>query len=309
MLLLLVVFFIVGIALLVQGAGWLIHAAERLGTRARISPFAIGVVILGFGTSLPELFSSVMAQLEGAGEMVIGNVLGSNIANVLLIVALAAVFGRGIQLSRSIASFDQAWLTVASATFLWMAYDLRISPGEVLMLLVLFAIYGMSMYADVREQPAHHQMAHDTGQWRDVLFLCVGFLTLLVGAYLTVSSASNIALMVGISAGVVGLLGVAIGTSLPELTVTVRSIRKNPDLAIGNIYGSNIFNLLIVLGLPGLIGPMPIGVVTYAVGIPFFIVATGLLIHLGHSKYLGKYGGMLALALFFLFVGLAALAA
>ncbi len=309
MLLLLVVFFIVGVAQLVQGAGWLIHSAERLGTRAGISPFVIGVVILGFGTSLPEFFSSVMAQLEGAGEMVIGNVVGSNIANVLLIVALAAIFGHGIRLSRSIASFDQAWLTVASTVFLWMAYDLRISPGEVLMLLVLFAIYVMSLYADAREQPAHHHIVHDTGQWRDVLFLCVGFLTLLVGAYLTVSSASSIALMIGISAGVVGLLGVAIGTSLPELTVTVRSIRKNPDLAIGNIYGSNIFNVLVVVGVPGLIGPMPIGVTTFTVGIPFFIAATGLLIYIGHSKHLGKYGGMFALTLFFLFVGLAALTA
>lgn len=250
-----------GLVLLLFAASALVRGAAALALRFGLSPLIVGLTVVAFGTSAPELVVSVQATLSGAGGIAVGNVVGSNIANVGLILALA-VLVRPIATDPALLRRDLPMLvgaTVLGTAFLLDGALSRLEAGVLLTGLV--ASLALSLRS-AKTQPATEAPADDlpdaTGPiWRDALFVLGGLAGLVLGADLLVGGATTIAEALGVSDAVIGLTVVAIGTSLPELaTSVVASGRDEGAIAAGNVVGSNLFNLLGILGVAGLVRPL-----------------------------------------------------
>ncbi len=259
--------FIVGFAVLVLSAEALIRAASAIATRFGLPEILIGLTLLSIGTSLPELLVNIFANMNGNADLAIGNVLGSNIANVLLVLGCAAIVRplpiRDATLFSEIPfSLSAAFLVgfVANAHLLGSETGLIISRIDGLLLIgffCLFLVYIFQVWGDQHESVTS-VIEHDFSVPKSILALVGGSIGLAIGASWVVDGALATSALLGVSESFVGLTIVAIGTSLPELVTCVMAARRgNTDLAIGNAIGSNIFNLLWVLGLGAIIRPMP----------------------------------------------------
>lgn len=265
------VLFIVGFVLLVKGADWLVDAACILARRNGISDLVIGLTLVSFGTSLPELTVNVTASMNGSADIAIGNVLGSNIANILLILGASAMIAtlpvqRPTLLSEIPFSLAAALLIgfLANTHFFGAEESvLMINRWEgvfIIFFFFLFMIYIADMAirdkaAAMNENP---DLDYRSPLWQLMLIMGGGIVSLYLGGQWVVDGAVQIAQQLGMSEALIGLTVVAIGTSLPELvTSMVAAWRGNADIAVGNVVGSNIFNLLWVLGLSAAIRPLP----------------------------------------------------
>ncbi|XKT74781.1 MAG: calcium/sodium antiporter [Patescibacteria group bacterium UBA2163] len=302
--------FVVSLVALVKGADWVLDNSKKIGLALGLSPFIIGVVILGFGTSAPELVSSIFAVLQKATEIPVANAIGSNIANILLVVGLSAVVARGrFEATKSLIDLEIPLLILATSYFFGVAYDGVVTPVEGIFLLAGFVVYilytllsgnGESAVAalETEEEKAGKRITLS-----DIFFLVVGFALLIFGAQYLVESVLVLSQSLGISVGVITLLAVALGTSLPELVVSIKAaLSGNAEVSIGNIFGSNIFNLLLVVGVPALITPLAIDTVTLTVALPAMLVATILFVISGLSQRIHSWEGMFYLLLYALFV-------
>jgi cation:H+ antiporter len=256
-----------GFALLIFGAEALVHGGVAVARRLNVSPLLIGVTIVAYGTSTPELLVSVQASLQGAYGIAVGNVIGSNTFNILFILGLTAILAP-ITVSPSAIVRDGIFALIAAGLFIWVARrmpEMGFAEGA-LYLAVLVAMILIT-YAQERqaEEPAaaasrhmrERQLGHSV--LLDVGLIAVGIGLLVVGADMLIDSAVIIARVNGISETVIGLTLIAAGTSLPELaTSVVAAVRGNPDIALGNVVGSNIYNVLAILGVASLIGPVEI---------------------------------------------------
>jgi cation:H+ antiporter len=263
--------FAAGLTALYFGAEWLVGGASRLATSFGISPVVVGLTIVAFGTSAPELVVSGLASLRGSGDLAVGNVVGSNIANVALILGISAII-RPIAVKRGLMVRDVPIMIGFSALFLLVASNLLVSRMEGVLLLMLFLLYMLRVgLSAMRESEAARELAdkeHELYQslpggrpkaGRDILFTVIGTVTLVVGAQMLVGSASSIARTFGVSEVVIGLTLVAFGTSVPELAASIAaSVRGEAQIVIGNIVGSNIFNISLILGSAAVIRPLPI---------------------------------------------------
>jgi len=306
-----------GLALLVFGAEWLIRGASRLALALGVPSLIIGLTVVAFGTSAPELAVSVKASLTGNGGIALGNVFGSNIANVLLILGLSASI-TPLAVSAQLIRVDVPIMVLSSLMVLGFAWDLRFSRLEGVLLLLSLAAYLMLQYAIGRnfsEGLEDLQESEDLVEtkpqpmplWRACVILILGLGLLVLGANGIVLGAVSIAEAAGISQEIIALTIVAVGTSLPEIVTSIlAAIRKEPEIALGNVVGSNIFNIFGVLGVSSAIAPeaigipatmfrhdIPIMVVVAAICVPFFITGSvvsrreGLLMFLGYLAYLG----------------------
>lgn len=247
--------FILGLMGLFFGGEFLVRGASRVALAYRISPMVIGLTIVGFGTSSPELLVSLNAAVQGAPAIAIGNVLGSNLANIVLILGLTAL------VSPVVMSLRQSWRDLAvmlGATALLWVMLLNGSLGRIegaILFAGLIAFLAMSFLSGRVEPEA--DAAPVAPVWKSALMTLGGLVVLMVGARLLVDSSTQIARTFGISEAVIGLTVVAVGTSLPELaTSLIAAWRKHSEIAVGNIIGSNIFNVLGILGLTALIVPI-----------------------------------------------------
>jgi cation:H+ antiporter len=256
--------FVAGLAGLVGGAELMVRGAARLAARLGISAVVIGLTVVAFGTSAPELAVSVQAALDGAGDLALGNVVGSNVANVLLILGAAAVAGGGLVVAQRIVRLDVPLMIGASVLVLALSLDGRLSSWEGALLLVLIVAYTVWTVRSSRREAAgittEYDEAFDPDALRrspvgvDAALVVTGLILLTVGGSLLVQAASDTATALGASDLVIGLTVVAIGTSLPELaTSLLAAMRGQRDLAVGNAVGSNLFNLLTVLGLTAVV--------------------------------------------------------
>ncbi|MBD3766057.1 MAG: calcium/sodium antiporter, partial [Rhodobacterales bacterium] len=255
--------FTLGLIGLFVGGESLVRGAAALARRFGLSPMLIGLTIVGFGTSTPELLVSVQAALGGAPAIAIGNVMGSNAANILLILGVAAVV-TPIHISLAQSRNDLGFMLLATA-----GLALTLWGGEVSRLEGAALVGGMLLflYTSFRHSPAPAGAAEDEDGVtapepppliRSLLITLGGLVILMVGARLLVDSATDIARTFGISEAVIGLTIVAIGTSLPELaTSLIAAWRKKIDIAVGNTVGSNVFNIFGILGITALIAPIP----------------------------------------------------
>lgn len=261
------VLFIVGILVVLWGAGRLTDGAVGLAGRMEVPQIVIGLTIVAMGTSMPEFFVSFMSAVNGTPDLAVGNVVGSNIFNSLFIVGVAAAIAP-IAVSHDTVRKDIPFALVASAVLLMMCLDSYISRFDALVMSALFLVFMVFTLKSaggsnqpVTEADGDGRQPMATG--RAVLLLSAGLASLILGSNVFVDNASAIAGSLGMSEAVVGLTIVAGGTSLPELATSVVAARRgNSGIAIGNVLGSNVFNILMILGVTGLIAPMRLGGIT-----------------------------------------------
>ena len=264
---------LIGIALLVFGAEYLVRGSSSIAERLGISPIVIGLTVVAFGTSAPELAVSVNAALSGSNDVALGNVVGSNIANILLILGLSAAVGGGLAITQRIVRLDVPILIGVSIITYVLALNNVIGRFEGLALFVALLMYIGWLIRESRKESAavaaeyaksideiEGDVAYAPLIWQIGLAV-VGFIMLIVGSNFLVDSASVLARSLGVSDLVIGLTVVAVGTSLPELATSVMAaFRGERDIAVGNVIGSNLFNLMSVLGLTALFSPNGVAV-------------------------------------------------
>jgi cation:H+ antiporter len=294
--------FIVSLFVLVKGADWLLASSEKIGLRIGLSPFVVGVTIVAFGTSLPELISSFVAVSRGVTEIVVANAVGSNIANILLVVGISAIVGKRLVVSKDLIDLDLPLIALSTAIFLLVAYDGSITFFEAMFLTVTYVIYlGFSLI--YKDDEAGEKVKRPPIKTNDLLMLVIGVVGLSVGAKFLIDAIVELSGILNIGAGVIAITAVAIGTSLPELIVSVKAaLRKQSEIALGNVFGSNIFNLLAVVGLPGIFATLYIDEQTVALGLPVLLMATILFIISGISRRIHVQEGALFLMLYVIFI-------
>lgn len=247
--------FLAGLAGLFFGGEYLVRGASVLARKFGLSPMVIGLTVVGFGTSAPELLVSVQAALAGEPGIAIGNVMGSNIANILLILGVSAVIAPLVIPARRLWR-DLAIMLVASAALWPVLADGAVTRVDG-MLLVAGLVGFLALALLTGGNPEDVEVSADEPAWKAWAQTLGGLVVLVIGARLLVTSASEIARGFGISEAVIGLTVVAVGTSLPELaTSAIAALRRQTDIAVGNVVGSNIFNILGILGATALIAPI-----------------------------------------------------
>lgn len=287
--------FTVGLAALFFGGEFLVRGASGIARHFRLSPMVIGLTIVGFGTSAPELLVSVQAALEGQPAIAIGNVLGSNIANILLILGISAVIAPLLIPVRKLWR-DLGFMLAASAAIWWMLLDGVVSRLDGVLLIAGLIVFLIVAFLTGKSEPDQDQKPVPMVMaW---VMTIGGLIVLVIGARLLVDSATIIARAYGISEAVIGLTIVAVGTSLPELaTSVIAAIRKQTEIAVGNIVGSNIFNIFGILGLTALLGPIPADPRFSAVDMPWVAgTAIGLTVLAALLGGLPRLAGVLLLA-------------
>jgi len=253
-----------GLVLLFFGADWLVQGAVTLALHLGLSPLIVGLTVVALGTSVPEALVSVQAALGHQGGIALGNVIGSNILNIALILGLSAFFNP-LKVDSHLVKADVPLLAGATFMLVVLLEDFHISrmEGAFLLLCIVFYVTGNIMTVK-RTSPEEDkiegmEIPEDSGKtlWRDVGFLILGIVTLGFGANFLVTGAVDLARIFGLSEALIGLTIVSIGTGTPELaTALMAAFRKSPDLAIGNVVGSNLFNIMFVLGIAGLVAPL-----------------------------------------------------
>lgn len=319
-----IVIFCLSVTVLVKGADWFTESAEKIGLAFKISPFIIGVTVVALGTSLPELASSVAAALKKSTEIVPANAIGSNLANILLIIGLASVFGGTLIVRRSLIDLDLPLLASTTFLFIFCAWDRKITRFEALILVLAYLIYLIYTIVHRREAkeeadeivevlPSREERRKEEEKkrlpqklgFKVFFFLVLGAVLLYFGADYVVESITKLAFLLNISSGVIAIIALAIGTSLPELVVSVRAtLHKKYEIGLGNILGSNIFNILLVVGIPGLIRTLSLDGPTFKIGIPFLFAATLLFVVSGISRRIHIWEGAMYLLVYVMFIGM-----
>ncbi|HCS87852.1 MAG TPA: sodium:proton exchanger [Bacteroidales bacterium] len=256
---------VLGLVLLVKGADWLVDGASAIAKRFHISDIVIGLTVVAFGTSMPEFVVNMVAVANGTTDLAITNILGSNIINVFVILGISALICP-IASQKHCRDFDipmsiiAGLLVLAFATVTMSGEVKAIQRWEGAVLLIFFIIFMVSNVrhakTDVQETESENVVVMNV--WKAVLGVVVGLICLVIGGELIVRSSVSIATRLGVSEAIIGLTIVALGTSLPELaTSVVAAMKKNVDIALGNVIGSNIFNVFFILGTSAVIRPLP----------------------------------------------------
>ena len=321
-----IIVFALSLLVLVKGADWFLESAEKIGFRLGLSSFVIGVIIVGIGTSLPELISSIFAAVKGTTEIIAANAIGSNIANIFLVVGISALIGKKLQVSKDLIDLELPLLAASTTLFLLVVYDKVVSFPEAIILVIgcgLYLAYILTTKDDDKlevhkpskgaSKLAIKHAAKDEGiinghskkdpiSTRDIVVLLTGVTGLVFGAQYLIESVINLSAILGLATGVISITAVAIGTSLPELLVSTKAaLRGKAEMALGNIFGSNAFNLLLVVGIPGLFKTIHLDEATFAIGLPFLLIATVLFIISGISRKVHNWEGGFYIMLYIIF--------
>ncbi|HHD79454.1 MAG TPA: calcium/sodium antiporter [Epsilonproteobacteria bacterium] len=300
------VIFVIAMGVLIWGADLLIEQSERIALKFNIPEFIIGATLIALGTSLPEMAASIAASYSGQADMAIANVIGSNVLNITLVLATVFLIAKNINPNRDFFAKDSTWALVPVLVFILMIIDGVISRFDAMLLLLLMGAYLMFLLNDAKNIPEEDIVIVDneTFSWIKTLpVLMAGLVLVIVGAHFTVESASSIAKSFGISEWVIGIIMVSLGTSLPELTVSIAAALKGKvDMAIGNIIGSNMANTTVVLGSAALVKPMSIHASAYLFDIATMIVATLILVFITANKLYNKSAGISLIIILGLFL-------
>ena len=301
-----IVLLIIGFIILIKGADFFVDGASSLARNFKLSSMFIGLTIVAFGTSSPEFAVSIQALLRGNGDMILGNVIGSNILNILLILGVSSLF-HSLVVKKNTVKKELPITLLFSCLFVFLINDKIIDGGVnsftrqdgVVMLLffsifIYYLVYLMKNNKDDKEEEIKYNIPNS------ILFSVIGLVCIILGSHLVVENASSIAIKIGVSQRMVALTIIALGTSLPELVTSVAATRKGEyDIAIGNIVGSNIFNLGVVLALPvSILGGIP-NITFNAVDIIVFLLTISLLFFFAsNDRKITKKEGIIMLILF-----------
>ena len=245
-----------GFLLLVKGADWFVDGASGIATKLHIPQLVIGLTIVAMGTSAPEAAVSISAALKGNADITIGNIVGSNILNILIILGLASALVP-IAVTKSTLRVDIPFMLLITGILLALGWDGTIGLLDGLVMLALFIGYLVYLFIGAKNNPTEEPLKN-LPLWKSLMLTTLGLGLIILGSDVAVDAATALARIFGMSERFIGLTIVALGTSLPELFTSVSAARKgNADIAIGNIVGSNIFNILFIVGLSALIVPVP----------------------------------------------------
>lgn len=299
-------FLVAALFVLIRGADTFVVGAKQMGASLGMSKFAIGVLIVGFGTSLPELASSIAAVLEGTTEIVVANAVGSNITNILLVVGVLATFGGRIVIKRDLIKTELPIFFIATTHFLAVIYDGVVDRIEALLLLGTFGAYMWYLFVEARTEDSIELAGIKKRphlEFRSLIFIVLGIAAVLVGAKYTVEMVVNIATVINVPLGIVSIFAIAIGTSLPELFVSIQALKTGEtEMAIGNIFGSNAFNILMVIGVPALITPLVADVAVMQLGMQVLLAASAIFFVNGLARQIMRWEGMMMLLFFGFFL-------
>ena len=278
-------------------------SSENIGLSLGFSPFIIGATLLAIGTSLPELLTSLIAVKKEEVDFIISNVIGSNIANIFLILGISTLIVRNIKIGRDLLSLDIPLLIAATGVLLVVMGDGVVTRGEGILLLIgsIIATFGLvNNYGHDSNEKKKKTSLH----WKWPLLTVASAICLYFAASWTITSVVQLADILHISSAVIAASAVAVGTSLPELAVSIQAVRKNEfSLAIGNVVGSNIFNALIVVGLPALFLSIPVPKEVYSLGFMFLILSVISFLLVGMTKKITFYEGAFFLLFYTIFIG------
>ncbi len=297
------VLFVVSLFVLVKSSDHFTTAAEKIGLHFRIPSFVVGVTLVAVGTSLPELASSLMAVFSDSSEVVSGVVIGSNISNLLLVIGVCAIISKFIKLSWNIEHIDLPFL-IASAFFLFITMgDGVFTYVEGIVGLVLYIIYS-NYVISTRKHRTSNALVSCKLDYKVVFTLIVSCFFIWAGAKYTIISLLEISSLMNIGKEIIALSAVALGTSLPELSVSVlAAIKKNSEMAVGNIVGSNIFNSLVVMGIPSLFSTLYVTKSIIAVSLPMMVIFTLFFYFIVRDKEITQWEGMILIVFYLLFLG------
>jgi cation:H+ antiporter len=315
-----VVIFIGSLIVLVKSSDYFIKSAEKLGISLGIPAFIVGVTIVAVGTSLPELASSIFAVVKGSPEIVTANVIGSNITNIFLILGIGAILAGNIKLLRSLIRVDLPILIGASllmAASIWDGVYTRYEAGLSLLLLVIYLSYTMSFQKKDEDIEIGKKIKRDINRKirkrhlkkrklyiRNVLLMVLSLVFLYLSANYIVDSIIALSDIFKIGKEIISLTAVAIGTSLPELAVTLSAIRsKKAEIVVGNIMGSTIFNSLGVMGVAGMVGKLVISNELIRFGLPMMVIAAVLYFFITQDREITKWEGGLLIVFYLFFIG------
>jgi len=301
---------IIGFGFLIKGADFLVKGASSMARRFNISDLVIGLTVVAFGTSAPELFVNIVAGVKGTTDIAIGNILGSNIANVFLILGISAVI-YPLAVSKGTVWKEIPFSLLAAMVLAFLANDRLIdkqshsvllrSDGLILLSFFIIFLYYSTTIAFEIKGVDDHVPATAYGAMKSMGLVIMGLIGLIIGGEWIVNGAVHMALKLGLSQSTVGLTVVAVGTSLPELaTSAVAAYRKNVDIAVGNVVGSNIFNIFFVLGISSIIHPLPF---TSANNIDLcMVILASLMLFIfmftGKKRSLDRWEGMVSIGIY-----------
>ena len=291
--------FVVSLVVLLKASDWFVDSSERIGLSLGISPFVIGVTIVAFGTSLPELASSIVAVSHGESSIVTGNVIGSNVANICLVLGLVATITGTIKMDYSVLDIDVPVL-VGSAVVLWaVVQDGVVSALDGIFLIGLLVVFLINSFRSHGGDDAVRVAAG----WKAYALLVVGAVGVYFGARYTVESIQSLSAIMGVPSSVIAATMVALGTSLPEVIVSIAAARKGKaGMAIGNVVGSNIFNTFGVMGIPALVGEMNVPAEEVAFSLPYMIGITVLFAFLAAANNVSRWEGVMLMGMYVIFI-------
>jgi cation:H+ antiporter len=300
-----------GLLILTLSSDWFVSSAEKIGIYFHLPAFIIGVVIIGFGTSLPELASSIVSVLHDQSEIVIANAIGSNITNIFLVLGVSALFAGSYSINHDIFQTDMPFLAGSAILISLMTYDLSFSLVEALICLVALGLY---LYRSITQGQISEQILEQKSEIESEdlkkpslsnwLILIISPALITVGASVTVKSVVSISEILMIGTEIIAVTAVALGTSLPEVMVSIQAARKGKgDMAVGNVIGSNIFNTLAVMGVSALFGPLKIPESYRIQTLPIFIGATIMAYFIVQDKKVFRFEGVLLLLFYVYFLG------
>lgn len=296
---------VIGFVLLIKGADYFVDGASALAERLKIPAIIIGLTVVAMGTSAPEAAVSISSALAGSNAIAIGNVLGSNIANIFLILGVTAIITT-LTVQKNTVHFEIPFMIFITLLLCGIGWGhSMISRMDAGLLLGLFVLFLGYLFVIARGNTDTDTRIKQISKTKIALFIIFGMAALIFGSKIAVLSAVDIAQYIGISERVIGLTIVAFGTSLPELVTSIIAASKGEsDIAIGNIVGSNIFNILFVLGITGLILPIPFNAEFLFDGAFAILAAVLLLIFTYRHRKLGKIAGIIFIVIYAVYLGM-----
>lgn len=297
--------FIVAMTALIYGADFVIKESERIALHFNISHFVIGATLVAFGTSLPEMAASMVAASHGKSDMAVANVVGSVIFNIVLILGIVFFISKRMYPKRDLFALDGAWVIVPLVLFFIMVQDGVIGRFDGVLFLLLMVSYLVFLFNDSKgDIEVDEELLKEKFKWtKTILLLIVGFALTIGGANFVVESGTDIARTFGVSEWIIGIFLISLGTSLPELVVSIVAIKKgNAEMSIGNIIGSNVANFSMVLGAASLINPLTVDLIATKFDMLIMVAASIALLFILANRLYNKAGSIFLLIILALFI-------
>ena len=301
------IIFIASMAALIYGADFIIKESERIALHYNISHFVIGATLIAFGTSLPEMAASMVASYHNKSDMAVANVIGSVTFNIVLVLGVVFMIAKKMAPKRDLFALDSAWIVLPLVIFWLMIQDSQISRFDGVLFLLMMLGYLLFLFqasAEDIEGEIDEDLVQEKFNWiKTLLLLLVGFVFTIGGANFVVESGTHIARAWGVSEWLIGLFLISLGTSLPELIVSIVAVKKgNAEMSIGNIIGSNVANFSMVLGSASLINPLTINLEANSYDISVMAAASIALVFIIANKLYNKAGALFLLTILALFL-------